>query len=427
MDFYSAYGQGFVRVAACTLHTAIGEPATNAESVLAGGAGVPRRGRRSGGFSRADAVGLFHRGHPDAGCAARRRRGRAARHRGGLGRPAAGAGGRRAAALPAPHLQHRRRHPPRTGARRGAEVVPADLSGVLRTPSDGGRRRRARRHPDGSGRCRRGGALRPRPAVRRRRSAGLRPACRDLRGHVRADTAERGGRTRGRDGDREPVRQPDHHRPRRGPLPACPLGVVALPGGLRVRRGGRGRVDHRPGVGRPDHDLGERRAAGHLRALPEGGTALGRRRRSRAAALGAAADGHLRRQPGAPRHRRGVVPAHRVRARPARRRHRSCFARSSASRSCRRIPGFTAGTGLLRGLQHPGLGTGAAAARAELPEGGHRCLGRPGLHPRADRRRPRDGPGRAAAQRHSRRSRFPGSPPATAPRTMRFGSPRRWV
>jgi NAD+ synthase (glutamine-hydrolysing) len=34
MDFYSAYGQGFVRVAACTIHTAIGEPATNAETVL---------------------------------------------------------------------------------------------------------------------------------------------------------------------------------------------------------------------------------------------------------------------------------------------------------------------------------------------------------------------------------------------------------
>src|SRR6476620_9247557 len=34
MDFYSAYGQGFVRVAACTLRTAIGEPATNADSVL---------------------------------------------------------------------------------------------------------------------------------------------------------------------------------------------------------------------------------------------------------------------------------------------------------------------------------------------------------------------------------------------------------
>src|SRR5215212_553891 len=34
MDFYSAYGQGFVRVAGCAMHTAIGEPETNAESVL---------------------------------------------------------------------------------------------------------------------------------------------------------------------------------------------------------------------------------------------------------------------------------------------------------------------------------------------------------------------------------------------------------
>lgn len=34
MDFYSAYGQGFFRVAACTIHTAIGEPDTNAGSVL---------------------------------------------------------------------------------------------------------------------------------------------------------------------------------------------------------------------------------------------------------------------------------------------------------------------------------------------------------------------------------------------------------
>ena len=34
MDFYNAYHQGFVRVAACTHHTAIGDPAANAESVL---------------------------------------------------------------------------------------------------------------------------------------------------------------------------------------------------------------------------------------------------------------------------------------------------------------------------------------------------------------------------------------------------------
>jgi NAD+ synthase (glutamine-hydrolysing) len=34
MDFRSAYRHGFLRAAACTLHTAIGDPATNAESVL---------------------------------------------------------------------------------------------------------------------------------------------------------------------------------------------------------------------------------------------------------------------------------------------------------------------------------------------------------------------------------------------------------
>src|SRR3954454_3374813 len=34
MDFYSAYRQGFVRVAACTHHTALADPAANAESVL---------------------------------------------------------------------------------------------------------------------------------------------------------------------------------------------------------------------------------------------------------------------------------------------------------------------------------------------------------------------------------------------------------
>ena len=35
MDFYSAYHHGFARVAACTQHSAIGDPAANAESVLA--------------------------------------------------------------------------------------------------------------------------------------------------------------------------------------------------------------------------------------------------------------------------------------------------------------------------------------------------------------------------------------------------------
>ena len=33
MDFYSAYRHGFVRVAACTIHTALADPAANAASV----------------------------------------------------------------------------------------------------------------------------------------------------------------------------------------------------------------------------------------------------------------------------------------------------------------------------------------------------------------------------------------------------------
>ena len=71
-------------------------------------------------------------------------------------------------------------------------------------------------------------------------------------------------------------------------------------------------------------------------------------------------------------------------------------------------------------------GSRAAAAGAELPEGGDRCVRRSGLHPRADRRRPRDGSGRPAAQRHSGVHAARVSPPASAPRTMRSGSARRW-
>ena len=34
MDFYSAYRHGFVRVAACTHHTVLADPAANAVSVV---------------------------------------------------------------------------------------------------------------------------------------------------------------------------------------------------------------------------------------------------------------------------------------------------------------------------------------------------------------------------------------------------------
>ena len=54
-----------------------------------------------------------------------------------------------------------------------------------------------------------------------------------------------------------------------------------------------------------------------VRAVPEGGAALDRRRRPRAVALRAAADGHLRRQPHPSRHHARFVPAGGVRARSA--------------------------------------------------------------------------------------------------------------
>ena len=72
-----------------------------------------------------------------------------------------------------------------------------------------------------------------------------------------------------------------------------------------------------------------------------------------------------------------------------------------------------AGAGLLRGLQHPGLRAGAAAARDRAAQGRDRRLRRARLHPRADRRGAGDGPGGPPAQRHPRRSRCPASPPAT--------------
>ena len=118
----------------------------------------------------------------------------------------------------------------------------------------------------------------------------------------------------------------------------------------------------------------------------------------------------------------GVVPAHRVPARPAGRRHRA--APRGRAVPVRAVRSRTAGTGLLRGLQHPGRRAGAAAAGAGLPEGRHRRLRRAGLDARADRRRPGDGPGRPAAQRHPGVHAARASPPASAPRATRSAVPR---
>ena len=248
--------------------------------------------------------------------------------------------------------------------------------------------------------------LRPRRALRGRRRAGPGRARRGLRGHVGPDPAVGRGRAGGRHRPAQPLRQPDHRRPRRGPQALRALGLVALPGRLRLRRGRPGRVDHRPLVGRPDHGLRERRAARRDGPLPRRRPARRRRRRPRPAAPGAPAHGDLRRQPPRPRRPRRRVPPRVLHARAARPRPRPAPRRRALPvRALRPRP---ARARLLRGLQHPGRGPPAAAAGDRRPEGRHRRVGRPGLDPRADRRRAGDGPLRAARAATSSPSRCPG-------------------
>ena len=163
-DFRSPYRHGFVRVAAATLRTVIGDPAANAGVRARHGTRMRRRGRRARRLPGADAHRLLDRGHPAAGHPARRGRGGARRDRRGLRRPAAGARRRPAGARPQPDLQRRRRRAPRPAARRRAQVVPAELPRVLRAPPDRAGRRPARHDPP----RRRGGAVRAGPALRRR-------------------------------------------------------------------------------------------------------------------------------------------------------------------------------------------------------------------------------------------------------------------
>ena len=59
----------------------------------------------------------------------------------------------------------------------------------------------------------------------------------------------------------QPLRQPDHDRPRGGPAAAGPQRQLPEQRGLRLRRRRPGRVDDRPVVGRPDDDLRVRRPA----------------------------------------------------------------------------------------------------------------------------------------------------------------------
>ncbi len=141
---------------------------------------------------------------------------------------------------------------------------------------------------------------------------------------------------------------------------------------------GAGEIDHRPRLGRPGRDLRERRPARRDRAFPQGAsTAI------------ADVDLDLLRQE---RARQGTFDDNRRRRRraPPTAAPRARFRSSTRPGRCRAAPPVErfpfvpadpapAAAGLLRGLQHPGGGAGAAAARHRAQAGGDRRLGRAGL------------------------------------------------
>ena len=399
MDFYSAYGQGFVRVAACTMHTAIADPAANAESVLR----LARECHDEGvglavfpeltlsGYSIEDI--LLQDALLDAVEDAL------------LDVVAASADLLPVLVVGAPLRYQHRIYNTAVVIHRGRVLgvapksyLPTYREFYERRQMARGRRRARRR----SGIGRRRGAVRPRPAVRRRRRARA-SCCTSRSARTCSCRSRRAPRPRWR------ARRCSRTCPAARSRSAAPRTARCCARSASSRCLA-AYVYAAAGEGESTTDLawdGQTMVwengvlLAEIRALPGGRAALGRRRRPRAAALGAAADGHLRRQPACTTASTQIVPAHRVPARPARRATSACAARSSGSRSCPPDPD-TAGTGLLRGVQHPGGRAGAAAARAGLSEGGDRRLRRPRLDACADRRRPRDGPRRPAAQRHSR-------------------------
>ena len=356
MDFYSAYAHGFARVAACTVPIVIADPAANAEDGARAGARLPRRGRGARDLPRAVAVRLRDRRPAPAG------------------RPA------RAASRP---RSPRSSRPPPTCCRwsswvhrcvhgtrvlncavvihRGRVLGVAPKS-YLPTYREFYERRQFAPGDDhrGSTIDRRGEVpFGPDLLFSADRRARADPPRRGLRGHVGADPAElRGGAGR-RDGAGQPLRQPDHRRPRRGPAPAGPQRQRPLPRGLPLRRGRSGGVDHRPDLGRPDDGLRERR-----RCSPRASASpTGRGARSPTSTSTCCARSGCGRAPSTTtdgRTRAGAgVPHRRLRARPADRRPRAAPQGRPVPVRPRRRGAPRAG--LLRGLQHPGLRPRAAA------------------------------------------------------------------
>ena len=222
MDFRSIYQHGFARVAACTGRVAVADPPANAEAVLRQARECSEEGVAVAVFPELTLTGYSIEDLAAAGRRARRRRG--ARWR----TVVEGTADLLPLLVVGAPLRHRNRiYNCAVVVHRGRvlgvvpEVLPPDLPRVLRGPPA---RARATTSAARSALARRRRPVRHRPAVRRRRRRRARRPRRGLRGHVDPGAAERRGGAGGRDRAAQPLRQPDHRRPRRGPQAAVPLG-----------------------------------------------------------------------------------------------------------------------------------------------------------------------------------------------------------
>ena len=157
---------------------------------------------------------------------------------------------------------------------------------------------------------------------------------RDLRGPLGAGAAQHLGGDGGRHHPLQPVGEQCRRRQGRLPRPAVRLALGPLHRRLPLRRRRLRRVDHRPGLGQPGHDLRERSSAGGGRAVLDRQPDRLRRRRRRAARARPHADDQLpgldRRPPRAARRH----PLGSVRVRAAARGRSISSAASIASPSC---------------------------------------------------------------------------------------------
>ena len=321
--------------------------------VLRAGARLRGRGRRRRAVPRAAPVRLLDRG--PAACrtpCSTRVEAALATVVEGSARPAARARRRRAAAPPQPPLQLRGRHPPRPGARRRARspTCRPTASSTSAASSRPATTSAAARSASAAPTCPFGPdllfAAEDVPGPRRPR--------RGLRGRLGPDPAELRGGARRRDRAAEPLGQPDHGRPRRGPQAAVPVAVAraASPPTSTPRPA---RASRRTDLSWDGQTMIYENGAllAETERFPDGDAPLGRRRRPRPAAPGADADGDVRRQPPHPRRaastRSAASPSQ---LEPPDRRPRPAAHRRALPVRARRPRAARAG--LLRGLQHPG-------------------------------------------------------------------------